>query len=302
MLTSRARAALAAAVAVAAALAGCGDPTKKERAAQPLAARVNGEPISVPQIDLQLQQQRGLRPEQADAAARVVLERLIHQELAVQRAAEFKLEREPRVQLQLDAARREVLARAYAEHVGASAVAPGVDEVRRYYDEHPWLFKERRLYQLQEFAIEARPEQLDALRAQLEATRQTGEFVEWLRANGYRFAASQAVRPAEQLPPAVAKSLAALADGQALFNAGANGVQIVVRAGSREQPVEFDAARPAIEQLMLAERRRALVRDDLLAQRRSAKVEYAGAFAASPPPAVDPAASDVLPEASVPAR
>ncbi|WP_119355055.1 EpsD family peptidyl-prolyl cis-trans isomerase [Azohydromonas sediminis] len=299
MLTPRALAAL---LAVAALLAGCGDPTKKERAAQPVAARVNGEAITVPQIDLVLQQQPGLRPQQTDAAARVVLERLIHQQLAVQRAAELKLEREPRVQLQLDAARREVLARAYAEHVGAAAAKPNDDEIRRYYDEHPWLFAQRRIYQLQEFAVEARPDQVDALRAQLEATRQTGEFVEWLRANGYRFVATQAVRPAEQLPPAAAKAIAALDDGQALFNVAPTGVQIVVRAGSREQPVDFDAARPAIEQRMLAERRRALVRDDLLAQRQKARVEYVGAFAASPPPAVDPAASDVLPEASAPAR
>lgn len=299
MLTPRAVTAL---LAVAALLAGCGDPTKKERAAQPVAARVNGEAITVPQIDLVLQQQPGLRPQQADAAARIVLERLIHQQIAAQRAAELKLEREPRVQLQLDAARREVLARAYAEHVAAAAAKPTDDEIRRYYDEHPWLFAQRRIYQLQEFAVEARPDQLDALRAQLEATRQTGEFVEWLRANGYRFVATQAVRPAEQLPPAVAKAIAALDDGQALFNVAPGGVQIVVRAGSREQPVDFDAARPAIEQRMLAERRRALVRDDLLAQRQKARVEYVGAFAASPPPAVDPAASDVLPEASAPAR
>ncbi len=73
---------------LAAALAGCGDPTKKERAAAPAAARVNGEPIQLAQIDLMLQSQRGLRPEQAEAASKVLLERLINQEVAAQRAAD----------------------------------------------------------------------------------------------------------------------------------------------------------------------------------------------------------------------
>ncbi|MCU0928719.1 MAG: EpsD family peptidyl-prolyl cis-trans isomerase [Burkholderiaceae bacterium] len=287
-----AAAALLVAVALAASLAGCGDPTKRERrAGVEKAASVNGEAVTMPQIDLALQQ-RGVRPEQAQAAGQVVLERLIHQQLAAQRAADLKLDREPRVQLQLDAARREVLARAYAEHVGAGAARPTADEIRRYYDEHPWLFGERRVYSLQELAIEARPEQVDELRGRLAETADIGALVEWLRASGYRFAASQAVRAAEQLPPASAKALAALQDGQALLQAAPTGVRIVVRAGSQPQPVTLEQATPAIEALLLAERRRTLVRDDLTGLRREAKVAYFGRFAGAPPPAVDPAASD----------
>jgi EpsD family peptidyl-prolyl cis-trans isomerase len=287
-----AAAALLLAVALAGSLAGCGDPTKRERrAGVEKAAIVNGEAVTMPQIELALQQ-RGVRPEQAQAAGQVVLERLIHQQLAAQRAAELKLDREPRVQLQLEAARREVLARAYAEHVGAGAARPTADEVRRYYDNHPWLFGERRLYSLQELAIEARPEQVDELRRRLAESKEIGELVEWLRANGYRVAVSQAVRAAEQLPPASVKAIAGLQDGQALLQAAPNGVRVVVRAGSQPQPVTLEQATPAIEALLLAERRRALVRDDLTALRREAKVEYFGRFAEAPPPAVDPAASD----------
>lgn len=271
-------------------LAGCGDPGKRDRATQ-AAARVNGETITLPQIQ-QVLQQRGVQGEQADAAATVVLERLIHQALAVQRARQLDLDRDPKVQLQLEMARREVLARAYLEHVGTAAVAPDADEVRRYYEEHPALFARRRIYQLQELAIEARPEQVDALRARLGEGGDVESFAGWLRANGYRFAAVQAVRAAEQLPSARLAALAALRDGQALFSAAPNGVLVTIVAGSREQPAAFDQARPAIEQRLLAERRRALVRDDLGALRREAKVEYVGRFAESPPPAVDPAASD----------
>lgn len=67
---------------------------------------------------------------------------------------------------------------------------------------------------------------------------------------------------------------------------------VAIVAGSREQPVTLEQARAAIEQRLLAERRRALVRDDLGALRRDARVEYVGRFAESPPPAFDPAASD----------
>ena len=286
------RRAAAAALLVAVVLAGCGDPTKRERrAGVEKAASVNGEAVTMPQIELALQQ-RGVSAEQAEAASRVVLERLIEQQLAAQQAAELKLDREPRVQLRLEAARRDVLARAYAEHVGATAAAPTADDVRRYYDEHAWLYGERRVYSLQEIAIEARPEQLDELRGRLAETTDVGALVEGLRASGYRVAVSQAVRAAEQLPPASAKALAALQDGQALLQAAPNGVRVVVRAGSQPQPVSLEQARPAIEALLLAERRRALVRDGLAALRRDARVQYFGRFAEAPPPALDPAARD----------
>lgn len=271
-------------------LAGCGDPGKRDRATQ-AAARVNGETITLPQIQ-QVLQQRGVPGDQADAATKVVVERLIHQTLAVQRAQQLDLDRDPKVQLQLDMARREVLARAYLERVGAAAAAPDADAVRRYYDEHPALFAKRRIFQLQEIAIEARPEQVDALRARLGEGGDVESFAGWLRANGYRFAAVQAVRAAEQLPPARLAALAALRDGQALWAAAPNGVLVAIVAGSREQPVTLEQARAAIEQRLLAERRRALVRDDLGALRRDARVEYVGRFAESPPPAFDPAASD----------
>ena len=44
-----------------------------------------------------------------------------------------------------------------------------------------------------------------------------------------------------------------------------NGVQVVVLAGSRSQPVSEEQARPAIEQFLLNERKRKLVEDDLKA-------------------------------------
>jgi EpsD family peptidyl-prolyl cis-trans isomerase len=118
-----------------------------------------------------LQQQRGLRPEQADAASRQILERLIDQQLAVQQADALKLDRDPRVVQQLEAAKREVLARAYADKVGESAAKPTPEEIKTYYDANPALFKERRIYSLQEIKIEAPAEQVPALRQQLQSAR-----------------------------------------------------------------------------------------------------------------------------------
>ncbi len=169
-------------------MAGCGDKKKGNGAAQ-VAAKVNNEEITVEQISTVLQQQRGVKPDQAELASRQVLERLIDQELAVQKAAELRLDREPRVMQQLEAARRELLSRAYLERAGEAASKPTPEEVARYYEATPALFKERRIYSLQEIAIEAKPEEIARLRTQLEEARGINEFVEYLKANDIRFSA-----------------------------------------------------------------------------------------------------------------
>jgi len=280
------RAGCAAAVLMAALLLlGC-DAKKKDGAASQAAAKVNSEEVTVEQVNLVLQQQRGLRPEQADAASKQILERLIEQELAAQKAIELKLDRDPRVLQQIEAAKREVVSRAYLDKAGEAASAPTPEDIAKYYDAQPALFKDRRVYNLQEINIEAKAEQIPLLKEKLEASRNVAEFVESLKAAGFAFSANQAVRAAEQLPLRSLANFGAMKDGQAMLNASPTGAQVIVLAGSSLQPVTLEQARPAIEQFLLNERRREILAKDLKALRDAGKIEYIGKFAVSAPAAV----------------
>ncbi|MBA4177046.1 MAG: peptidyl-prolyl cis-trans isomerase, EpsD family [Leptothrix sp. (in: Bacteria)] len=281
-------------LASAALLAACGG---GDKGASQTAAKVNKDEITVQQVNFVLQQQRGLKPEQADAAGRQALERLIDQQLALQKADDMKLDRDPRVMQQFEIARREILARAYAEKVAEAAPKPTAEEIGKYYQEKPALFRDRRIYSIQEIAIEATPAQVGELREQLAAAKNINEFVEFLKAKEMRFSGNQAVRAAEQLPLNGLDTIARMKDGQALVVPTATGAQVVVLAGSRSQPVGEEQARPAIEQYLINERRRKLVEEDVKALRAAAKLEYVGKFAtpgASAPAAAAPAASEGL--------
>ncbi len=278
-------------VAAAALLVGCGD--RKDKAASQTAAKVNKDEITVHQINYVLQQQRNLRPEQTDAATRQILERLVDQQLALQKADELKVDRDPRVMQQLESARREILARGYIDKVGEAAPKPTAEEIKKYYDDKPALFRERRVYSIQEISVEARPEQVQELRDKLAAAKNINEFIEYLKASGLRFAGNQAVRAAEQLPFNTLDAMARMKDGQAMVVPAANGVQVVVLAGSSLQPATEEQARPAIEQFLLNDRKRKLVEDDLKALRTAAKIEYVGKFAEAAASA--PAAAVVSP-------
>lgn len=272
-----ARVAIVALAAVTLALAACSD-RKTDKAASQSAARVNKEEITVHQINLLLQQQRGLKTEQVDTASKQLLEFLIDQELAVQRTRELKIDQDQRVILQLEAAKRDVLARAYAEKIGESAGVPNADEVKKYYDTNPLLFKERRLYSIQELAIEARPEQVAALREQMPRVKSASELVDHLKANGLRFTGNQGVRAAEQLPGDALATVSTLKDGQMVLLPSATGALVIALVGSRLEPVDETRARPGIEQFLLNDAKRKRVEADMKAQRAAAKIEYIGKF------------------------
>jgi len=260
-------------------LAGCGD--KKSDKASQTAAKVNKEEITVHQINFVMQQQRGLKPEQAEAASKQILERLIDQELALQKAEELKLDRDPRVVQQLEAAKREIVARAYIEKTGETAAKPAPEAIKKYYEEKPALFKERRIYSIQELSIEATPEQVPTLREQLQAAKSISDFVEYLKANNFKFSGNQAVRAAEQLPLNMLDAFAKMKDGQAILAPTPTGAQVIVLAGSRTEPVDEARARPAIEQFLWNDAKRKLLESDLKAMRAAAKIEYVGKFAES---------------------
>jgi EpsD family peptidyl-prolyl cis-trans isomerase len=288
-----ARAAIVALAASTLALAACSD-RKTDKAASQSAARVNKEEITVHQINLLLQQQRGLKNEQVDMAGKQMLEFLIDQELAVQRTRELKIDQDQRVILQLEAAKRDVLARAYAEKIGESAAAPTAEEVKKYYDANPLLFKERRIYSLQELAIEAKPEQAATLREQLPRMKSTSELVDYLKANSLRFNANQGVRAAEQLPADALVKLSTLKDSQMVLLPTPTGALVIALVGSRPEPADETRAKPGIEQFLLTDAKRKRIEADMKAQRAAAKIEYIGKFseaAASAAPVQVPAAA-----------
>jgi EpsD family peptidyl-prolyl cis-trans isomerase len=261
------------------AMAGCG---AKEGSLTQTAARVNKEEITVHQIGAQLSQQ-AVKPDQVQDAERQVLEQLINRELAVQKAMDLKLDREPKVVQAIDSARQDVLARAYADKLGEGAAKPTAAEVKKYYDEHPALFSERKIYQLQELAVEADAQQVEALKAALPPIKTADELASYLKANNLKFTSHASVRAAEQLPLPVLPVVARLSEGQSLINPTPKGAQIIVLRGVRSQPVDSERAARAIEQFLQNEQKRKLMADDLKALRAAARIDYRGRFAASAP-------------------
>jgi EpsD family peptidyl-prolyl cis-trans isomerase len=267
------------AIATASLLAACGGGEGDKKGASQVAAKVNSSEISVHQVNYVLQRQQGLKPEQAQAVGRRVLDGLVDQELAVQQAVEQKLDRDPRIVSAIDASRRDILARAYADRIAEAAAAPTPEDIKAYYDSKPALFSKRRIYGLQEFNIEASADQKTALQAKIPALRSADELAGALKAANIRFAARNVSQAPENIPMGFLDQLAKVNEGQWIVVATPTGLNAALVASAKPSPVTEESAKKAIEQFLLSDRKRKLVTDGIKALRGSAKIEYVGQFA-----------------------
>jgi EpsD family peptidyl-prolyl cis-trans isomerase len=258
-------------------LSACGDGDKPPAATQ-VVAKVNGSELTVHQVNHVLEQSPELAS-QGDAGSRQVLERLIDQQLAVDQATNEKLDRDPAVMSDLEAARRDVLARDYLQRVTAKITPPTEEDARAYYEAKPALFAQRQIFNLDELQFTLSSDQETALHNLLKSAHGPDSIVHWANEQKIRLAASQSIRPAESLPMNLLDAVAAAQDGQGVVSADGKNVRVVFVMGRNTSPVTFDVAKPAILQALANQRRRDMVQAEIQRLRSQAKIEYVGAFA-----------------------
>jgi EpsD family peptidyl-prolyl cis-trans isomerase len=259
-------------------LAACGPQDGKTTATQS-AARVNDAEITVHQINQALVRLPGVTEQNAPQARSEVLDRLVDQQLAVGQALDRKLDRQPEVMDALEAARREVLARAFVDQVIEAQARPTVEEGRKYFNEHPELFAQRRVYDLQELAVETSDAILPALRDKAASSGSIEEVGAWLKEKGLRYSVRSGARPAEQIPPELLAVLHRMQDGQTTVLSGGQGVSVVRIVATQAAPLDEAAALPRIQKYLFNQRGKEGVEREMKSLRENARIEYLGDFA-----------------------
>lgn len=273
-------------------LAGC-DSTEKTPVSQ-LAASVNETEISVHQINFILgRSNAALTAEQAPAARREVLDKLIDQQLAIEQALDKKLDRTPEVLMALEAGRREILARAYVDQIIAGQTRPSPAEAREYIADHPQLFAQRRIFTIHEIVLPASNKVTPELRDMLNNGKSMNEIASWLQSKDIKFAGNSATRAAEQIPLDLLPKIQALTDGQGLVLENDKTVTVMRLAASQPAPVPEATALPRVQQFLGNQRFSEAVRNEFRQLKAKAQISYQGEFAkeasvAMPPPQPKP--------------
>lgn len=264
--------------------AGCGKSDDKKAATQ-VAAKVNSDEITVHQINNVLARAPNVTPEVAERAKREILDKLIDQQLARQRAIEKKLDRSPNVLQVIEAAKTEILARAYLEQITADQPKPTPEEAKKYYAEHPELFARRRVFNLEEIVVAPKEGIAAALREQVAKARSLQEIAAWLKSQGVQFAENRSVRAAEQIPLELLPRLAAMKDGEIRQIEGGGRLYVFRVVSTQLAPVDEATATARIQQFLFNQRSSEAIAKEMKQVKDKAKIQYVGEFAGSPPSA-----------------
>ncbi len=278
-------------IALVVALSSCGKKTTGQ-----IVAKVNGDEISVHQINNAIARSNDIPPEEAKQASVQVLERIIDQELLVQKALKDKLDRDPQVMQSIEDAKRQILAKAYIERAAAASSTESREEIRKFYQENPALFERRRIYRVHELAVVAPREKLEALKAAAAAAKSLQDVAGWLKSQKLVFQVAISNRPAEQIPLNMLPQLFEMREGQIVVIPTSRGASVVQLLQAQETSLSEQQATPIIEQYLHSRKQLAVAQAEVRRLREQARIEYVGEFEA---PRAQPASSSAAPSGSV---
>jgi EpsD family peptidyl-prolyl cis-trans isomerase len=272
---------------------GCGKEEPESKIKTQVAVKVNSDEISVHQINFAMQRLGKVPEQQIKQANGQVLEKLIDEQLLVQKAVEKKLDRDPRVVQAIETAKRQILSQAYLEQVIAAVPNSAESEIKEFYDKRPELFGERRIYRFHEVSFQAKPEIVDQLGARVKAAKTIAEITTWLGEQKIGFNVSSATKAAEQLPLAVLPALHKMKDGamELIVNQSKTNFLVIQLAASQSSPMDDKASRPYIEQFLRNKKRGESAESEVKQLRTAAKIEYQGDFIKTSAEATAPKAS-----------
>jgi hypothetical protein len=155
---------------------------------------------------------------------------------------------------------------------------PTIEEAKKYYIEHPQLFAERRIYNIQEIVLPASNQVADQLRELLEGGKSMEEIANWLKGKDIKFAAGSATRPAEQIPLELLPKIHPLKTGQGMILQSPQSITVMRLAASQSVPVSEDVALPRIQQFLGNQRASEAAKEEFKSLKAKAKITYMGEF------------------------
>ncbi|ALK96331.1 peptidyl-tRNA hydrolase [Massilia sp. WF1] len=261
----------AALILVAATLSACGDKAKEKKPGQALAS-VNGEEVTVLQLNEELQR-AGVTAAQQDTASKQLLQVLIDRQLLQEAAAKENLDRDPKVMQAIDRAKSLIIAQAYLQKRMGNPGKPTSAEVEDYFNKHPEFFSNRKQFSMSEIVIGAN-DLTPEVRSAADSAKSLEEVAVWLDAHKVKYGRTQITRSTADVPPQLSSKLLGMPKGQLfVVKEGPRAMFIAVNE-VKDAPVTLAVASPQIEQFLMNKKNKEMAAAELQRLRASAKIEY----------------------------
>ncbi|NOT67191.1 MAG: peptidyl-prolyl cis-trans isomerase, EpsD family [Methylophilaceae bacterium] len=259
-------------------LSSCGGHEGNDKNKTQVVARVNGEEITVHQLNQVLRTMGPAAANNPAAASKNALESLVNQTIGVQEAKKQKLDREPAVLQAIESSSQRMLLDAYLSKSLQKTAAPTPAEVQAYYTAHPELFANRRLYVFNQLAAKAGKEDVASLSNKVAEVRKLEDYVSWLKEKGVEYNLATDAKPSEQLPMPLLANMQKLQPGDIGYLKANDGIVAVEILQTVQQPLSEAQARPFIERFLGRQKQMAAAQKLLTDLRSSAKIEYLGDY------------------------
>ncbi len=249
----------------------------KEKGGGQSLARVNGEDITMLQVNDELAHANVPADQQQDASKKI-LESLIDRQVIIDEAMREKIDRSPGVLQAIERSKANIIQQAYLEKVVSKVEKPTTAEMSDYFHKHPEIFGNGKLYHMNSLLIAGR-DMDDKLKAEMVSAKSLEEIATWMTSHNVHFARGVASRTTMNMPPEMAARLISMHAGQMfVVNEGGNSM-IVSISDIKDNPIAFEDAAPAIEQYFKVKNTQEVVDTEVKHLRSLAKIEYLNASA-----------------------
>jgi EpsD family peptidyl-prolyl cis-trans isomerase len=255
----------------------CSDADNEKPAATQIVAKVNDDEISVHQLNNSMAQMPQIAPENLANVRMDLVGKLVNEQLAVQQAISLKLDRSSEVMMQIEAARREILTKAYLKQLVSALPNPSTEDAQKFYDAHPELFAERRIFNLQQITIPS-PHPPVAEIQKLSANKNMTDIVTALKENKIVFTAGAATRAAEQIPLTTLTTITKAEEGQINIIESPQAITIVRVEASQLAPLPQESALQRIPQFLMNDQAKLAINEKLTQLKASSKIVYMNEF------------------------
>lgn len=234
---------------------------------------VNGEEITVHQINTQLQRKK-IDPNQKQAASKQILQSLIDREVLVQAAKDQKLDRNPNVMSAIEESKMQILAQAYMQNKLSSVAKPTDAEIKDFREKNANVFENRKLYAMEELAFSITNDLVKDLERLSDSATTLEEVAAWLSSNSIKFTKTKAVHAAEKLPKKLLDKMSSMAKGELVFINGADKIVVGRLLETKNQPISAKDAKPLIERALTNQKQQAAAAAELSRLKASAEIVY----------------------------
>lgn len=273
------RLAISTACALAALVAGC----HKGAPEGQVAATVNGEEITLQELNTEIQANNVPQGVDRQVAQREALQHIIDRKLLLAAARDKKIDKSPEYQSEKQRADELLLAQTYAKQQLAVIPVPTDANLATFMSAHPNVFSNREILQLDQIRFRpTSPNDLKKLDA-IKADHNLDTVAQHLDGLGIKFERGRTGLDTAQAPTDLIKAINALPPGEpfVLPNNGIITINAVI--GHQPAPVDQTQARQAAVGAWRQEQFTKLITDQLKQMRDGAKITYQSGFAPPPP-------------------